>query len=134
MTFPHWSYFETIDEDLYAFSRQVEFDKANFATYSVQLTRLYLSICSEAEIVAKELCNKYSVALPQKPNIEDLRKVLMTKFPNITKLSITIRPLQLDVLPLADWDSGTSPRWWVNYNKLLGWRRLSALAVSFSYF
>ena len=46
MSYPHWSLFEVIDEDLRAFSRQVEFAEANFSTYSVTLLRLYLSICS----------------------------------------------------------------------------------------
>ncbi len=37
--YPHWSLFEVIDEDLLAFSRQVEFAEDNFATYSIALLR-----------------------------------------------------------------------------------------------
>jgi hypothetical protein len=53
MANPHWSLFEVIDEDLHAFSREVEFSAANFSTYSVTLVRLYLSICSEVDVIAK---------------------------------------------------------------------------------
>ena len=58
MPYPHWTLFQVIDEDLYAFSRHVEFAEANFGTYSVDLLRLYLSICSEVDVIGKLLCQR----------------------------------------------------------------------------
>src|ERR1700737_3553425 len=51
--YPHWAVFETIVDDLHDYSRYVEFHAANFKTFSVHLTRLYLSICSEIDVVLK---------------------------------------------------------------------------------
>jgi hypothetical protein len=41
------------------FSRHVEFAEANCQTYSIDLLRSYLSICSEIDVVAKMLCERY---------------------------------------------------------------------------
>jgi hypothetical protein len=61
MANPHWSLFEVIDEDLHAFSREVEFAAANLSTYSVTLVRLYLSICSEVDVIAGLKSNMLTV-------------------------------------------------------------------------
>jgi len=58
MRFPHWLFFDALDDELHSLSRVVEFDKANFPTFSVQLARLYLSIGSEIDVVAKLLCTQ----------------------------------------------------------------------------
>jgi hypothetical protein len=50
---PHWALFQTIDEDLHEYPRYLEFQEDNFRPYSVNLARLYLSIGSEIDIVAK---------------------------------------------------------------------------------
>ena len=57
-TGPHWAFFETIDEDLHEYSRYLEFHRDNFKAYSVNLARLYLSICSEMHVLLKVICDK----------------------------------------------------------------------------
>jgi hypothetical protein len=77
MTHPqHWTLFEVIDEDLQSFSRQVEFAPANFLTYSVTLLRLYLSVCSEIDVVAKLLCQRVGAVLSDRPNMDHYRHAL----------------------------------------------------------
>ena len=66
MAHPHWSLFKVIDEDLQAFSREVEFADANFSTYSVTLLRLYLSICSEVDVIAKLLCQREQLSFTKR--------------------------------------------------------------------
>jgi hypothetical protein len=39
--FIHWTFFETIDEDLYAYSRYLEFNPKNYGAFSINLARLY---------------------------------------------------------------------------------------------
>jgi hypothetical protein len=108
MSYPHWTLFQVIDEDLLAFSRQVEFADANFKTYSVALTRLYLSICSEIDVVAKLICQREQLSLP-KENMDEYRKALAAKYPNLSKLNITIRPMARQILPWEEWDQNRNP-------------------------
>ena len=118
MTYLHWTLFETIDEDLLAFSRQVEFAEANFPTYSVYLSRLYLTICSEIDVVAKLLCERID-SEAKAENINEYRDVIGPKYPNFSRLSITIRPMGLDLVPWEewqDWKAKKNPSWWSFHN------------------
>jgi hypothetical protein len=112
MSHPHWTLFEVIDEDLHAFSRQVEFAQPNFSTYSVTLLRLYLSICSEVDVVAKLLCQRTGANLSGRPNMDDYRKCLKVQHPNLSGVRVTIRPMALPVLPWQTWDQDKNPDWW----------------------
>ena len=73
MPYPHWTSFEVINEDFHEFSRHVEFAEANFQTYSIDLLRLYLSICSEIDVVAKMLCERERL---KRPNMDHRRSAL----------------------------------------------------------
>ncbi len=112
MTYPHWTLFEVIDEDLRAFSRQVEFASANFPTYSVALLRLYLSICSEVDVVAKLLCQRIGAALPGRPNMDHYRQALKAQYPNLSTLKITVRPMAYEIFPWLAWEQDKNPDWW----------------------
>lgn len=112
MTYPHWTLFRVIDEDLREFSRQVEFVPANFSTYSVTLLRLYLSICSEIDVVAKPLCQRVDARLPDRPNMDHYRQALKAQYPNLSAVRITIRPMALALLPWQAWEEDMNPDWW----------------------
>jgi hypothetical protein len=112
MTYPHWSLFQVIDEDLHAFSRHVEFAEANYSVYSVDLLRLYLSICSEVDVIGKLLCTRIGATLRERPDMVDYRKHLKRAYPNLSGLKITIRPLALSVVPWDAWNQDANPEWW----------------------
>lgn len=112
MANPHWSLFEVIDEDLQAFSREVEFADANFSTYSVTLLRLYLSICSEVDVIAKLLCQRIGATLSNRPDMNEYRQNLKPKFPNLSGVKITIRPMAHPILPWDAWNQNQNPDWW----------------------
>jgi hypothetical protein len=92
----HWTFFEPIDEDLLAFSRQVEFAE-DIGTYSVYFARLYLTICSEVDVVAKLLCKRIDPSSEPK-DINQYREIIASKYSN-SHLMVSIRPMSLEVLP-----------------------------------
>jgi hypothetical protein len=88
----HWSFFEMVDDDLHSFSRRVEFAEANFPTYSVYLAGLYLSICSEIDVVAKLLCKR--IKPDENPDsITDYRRIIPPHYDFLPKLKFTLSPL-----------------------------------------
>jgi hypothetical protein len=115
--------FEVIDEDLHEFSRHVEFvEKPNFATYSVTLVRLYLSICSEVDVVAKLLCQRDGVD-PKASDMDEYRESLKPKYPNLATLSIFLKPMPEKEKGLTPWHSWNNtppanPTWWTKHNKV----------------
>jgi len=115
MRFPHWRFFESLDDELHSLSRIVDFSPDNLPTYSVHLARLYLSICSEIDVVAKLLCAR--IAPSEKPgNIDQYRSLITTRFPNFSNLQIEMPGHELDFQPWASWNAGKNPSWWKSYN------------------
>jgi len=117
MRFPHWQFFESLDDELHSLSRIIEFAPKNFSTFSVHLARLYLSVGSEIDVVAKLLCA--GIAPAQKPErINEYRPLVTGKFPNFRQLRVELPSHDLDFQPWASWDSNDNPQWWKNYNKV----------------
>lgn len=115
MTFPHWQFFESLDDELDSLSRVIEFAPENFTVFSVQLARLYLSICSEIDVVAKLLCARTAPS-ESADNINKYRVLVTTHFPNFAQLHIELPTYALDFQPWVSWASGSNPKWWKSYN------------------
>lgn len=116
----HWTFFETVDEDLLTFSRQVEFAEDNFSTYSVYLARLYLTICSEIDVVAKLLCGRIAPST-KADDINQYREIIVPGYPHFSHLMVSIRPMSLEILPWLEWqtlEGQKNPPWWSFHNKV----------------
>jgi hypothetical protein len=117
MTFPHWQFFESVDEELLTISRYVEFCSANFQTHSIELARLYLSVCSEIDVVAKLVCDRISPGIAVK-NIIDYRACILQKYPNFSGLKIELPNHNLAFIPWEAWGKANNPAWWQSYNNV----------------
>ena len=117
MRFPHWQFFESLDDELHSLSRIVDFSKDNFSTYSVHFARLYLSVCSEIDVVAKLLCAQIQAFAPPE-NIDGYRALIAPKFPNFSTLRIEMPGHELDFQPWSAWNSNVNPQWWKSYNQV----------------
>ena len=115
MEFPHWQFFESVDDELYSLSRTIEFTPENYTTFSVHLSRLYLSICSEIDVVAKLLSRRIA-PLKEPKNIDDYRPLITARFPNFSQLRIEMPSHALEFQPWRMWHSGENPKWWRSYN------------------
>jgi hypothetical protein len=118
----YWSFFRTIDEDLHQLRRFVEFSEANFSTYSVELVRLYLSIGSEVDVVAKLLCGQIDSS-KQPKKITEYRPIITGQYPLLADLDIHIRGTAITLKPWSGWNSA-SPTWWTKYNDVKHKRHL----------
>jgi hypothetical protein len=113
----HWSFFEAIDADLHEYSRYIEFDARNFAAYSVNFARLYLSICSEIDVVLKMLC-KHLGQPAQGSDINHYRDVITQKYQNFGTSRVLVRPMNRLFVPWSEWKTPKkdNPAWWRSYN------------------
>jgi hypothetical protein len=115
MRFPHWQFFESLDDELHSLSRIIEFDNGNFATFSVLMARLYLSVGSEIDVVAKLLCARIDAAAKVR-NMDDYREVITKRHPNFAALKTELPGHELEFQPWITWSHGTNPSWWKSYN------------------
>ncbi len=117
MQYSHWHYYKSILGDLETLSRYIEISKDNYSTYSIELTRLLLSIGSEIDVVAKLLCK---AANPEAPatNIINYRKTITSEFPHLPKTEVLIAKHSISLTPWKSWFEEKTPEWWACYNNV----------------
>lgn len=114
----HWNYFLTLERDLDVLSRYVEFVNANFACYSLEITRALFAAASEVDVVAKQLCVKANTT-SSASTINQYRDEIKIAYPNIVNFKVTIPRFGLALSPWTNWnDAHGVPDWWTAYNKV----------------
>ena len=117
MTFPHWDYFLAIDRDLDVLSRYIDFVDANMAVYSTELTKLYLSVCSEIDVVARQLTKKIDQTAKTR-SIDDYRRRISPRYPYFLRFPVAVRRYGSSLVPWESWSADKNPSWWQSYNKV----------------
>ena len=117
MNYPHWEYFLALDADLEQAARFVALEPANFSSYSIEFVRLYLSACSEIDVVAKTLCEQIA-SQKRRENINDYRTVIAKAYPKFPTFKAAIPRYGLEFQPWAEWQLGENPAWWQSYNNV----------------
>ena len=58
-----WQYYLSLEEELLATKKYVSFDKVNRKTYSLEYLKIYQAVCSEIDVVGKELARAVDSSL-----------------------------------------------------------------------
>lgn len=111
------AYYKALEEDVEKLSRYIEITEDNFNVYSVELTRLYLSICSEVDVLLKLLCEQVSGKKPNE-NINYYREVIQEYLPRLANHEIHCSGLREHIKPWEEFEAGQSPSWWKYHNKV----------------
>ena len=114
----HWNYLLAIENDLVRLSRYVEFEKRNFACFSIEIARILLTASAEADVVCKQLCLKLDES-SSADNIHMYRDQIKVAYPNICDFEVILSRYGITAKPWAKWieDEGV-PDWWTAYNKV----------------
>lgn len=117
-----WRYFLSIDEDLQRISRYIEFSSPNYEVYSVELVRLYLSVCSEVDSLMKKVCitadkESYNKLVKGKnPTMDIYRTVICKAYPLFHTIECPIPEYQLTFRPWESFKVDKNPGWWRDHN------------------
>jgi len=109
------NYYLLLERDLEVIFKYIEPEDANMKTYSLENVRLYLSICSEIDILFKQVLSG-----PNLKNIDQYRKKMNKKYGKnfynqkvkIEKYGITAKS------PWINFKNDKNPSWWTSYNKI----------------
>ena len=115
--FIHWNYFIALEEDLEKVARYIEFDEANYETYSLELAHLLLATASEVDVVLKSLCNMLNSTKEHK-NMYHYRTTIMAFIPELSNEEVSIPRHGLTLTPLINWSNDKAPYWWESYNNV----------------
>lgn len=112
----YWRYYESLEEDFIKTIRYVSLEEENFNTYSIEYSRLLQAICSEIDVVLKELSSKDG---DEKTNIAQYYKYIEENRPTLINEEVkVIKFLNLKLYPLKNWTQKDSPTWWSSHNKI----------------
>ena len=111
------SYYQAFEKDIEQVSRFIEINPDNFKVYSVELTRLYLSICSEVDVAMKVLCSL--VAADEKPkNMTGYIGILKRECSSMLSHSVNLVGFNMSLEPWKELEHGDQLTWWTEHNKV----------------
>ena len=119
----YWNYYLRIEEDFYNTRNFVEFSEDNFGTYSIEYLKLYLSVCSEIDVVGKYIAKSFNNS--SKPNnIMEWWKEIIEKLKFENKYLYDVEISFIDIKTIIPWENfnypnnpnANSPAWWRTYN------------------
>lgn len=131
----YWEYFLEIEEQFLESKKFVAFDDANSKTFSVEYLKLYQAVCSEIDVVGKEIAYAMDSSFEsQNANIQKWGYVIQKHFPEL-KNTLIIFNDETEVHPFKDWeyeeytdkkgrirlrvlDGKRTITWWRDYNKV----------------
>lgn len=124
----HWYYFLSLEKEIIGIAEHIEIDRANYKTFSVSLTKSYLSICSEIDVILKMLCRNSDAdewrktqngfTDKQYPDISVYKAFINKHHPTFKTIEINIPLHNIQIIPWNNWNKGFNPEWWDKYNKV----------------
>jgi hypothetical protein len=112
----HWNYFRSLEDDFEATDRYVEICGDNFNTYSIEYTRLFVSICSEVDVCLKILCDNIRNGFAGREMKEYRKEIMSSDRKHYPNLVIGMRSRFISCQPWEDWACNKAPDWWDAYN------------------
>ena len=86
----YWNYFLELEEEFLLTQKYVTFDKLNFNTFSAEYIKLIQAVCSEIDVVAKEIASYFNSSFEDEknPNIQRWGFVIQSGLPEICTHSV----------------------------------------------
>lgn len=136
----YWDYFLELEDQFIETKRFVAFDKANAKAYSIEYLKLYQAVCSEIDVVGKEIAVAFNpkFKIDHNTNIKKWGYEVQKKLPQIKNVVISFNGEE-SIIPFKDWeyeqhttttkkggkrttlkikDDRKPISWWSNYNDI----------------
>lgn len=115
-----WRFYLQLENDFISTLNYVELSRDNYNTYSKEYTKQLLSICSEIDVVCKELCYYTSKTTSKHIGncIKEIYKYYKNQNNDFTDIKIKCLYTDETLQPMKGWTPNKEPFWWKNYNQL----------------
>ena len=132
----YWQYFLELEEQFLSTKRYVAFDKANFKTFSTEYLKLLEAVCSEIDVVGKEIAHQISTSFKVSDSSNNIQKWWYVIQDWVVENHDTVTLLnELTFSPWKDYrieqyvdakgatrhrleGESKTPYWWTSYNKV----------------
>ena len=102
----YFKYYQTLEEQFISMQKYVEIDQLNMNTYSIEYLKLFQAVCSELDVVAKEIALFFDKTFKTKESsISKWGYVIQENLPEILSTEIGIRDVTSygAIAPYANW-------------------------------
>lgn len=132
----YWSYYMELETQLIETKRYVEFDVDNAKTFSIEYLKLYQAVCSEIDVVGKEIASYLNrdFKVDGRTNIQKWGYEIQKSFPMIKDKIVCFDEIY-EVQPFENWayekyhdkngyekfrvfGGKKAVPWWTSYNKV----------------
>lgn len=110
-----WNYFLSLDDDLASTSQYVEPTQPN--VYSFEFLKIIILSCSEVETTLKYMCKEIEENKKIKGDIGEYKRIILGKYPDITRASVRIDRIHKKIMPFENWDK-EKLFWWESYQNI----------------
>ena len=123
----YWNYYLRLEEEFYDTRNFVEFSEDNFGTYSIEYLKLYLSVCSEIDVVGKFIAKSINSRFDlENANIKKWWAEIIEKLKYKNQYLYEFDVNFVDIKAIIPWSNfnypsnpdANSPTWWGTYNKV----------------
>ena len=112
----HWRYFLSLEKEVVATLRYVEFDSSQSEVYSFEFARLLILVCSELDVVFKVICDSVNVD-EGADSVGKYQRCIAAKY-KVEAEQVRIDRFSLVLTPFDLWSSSRPPPWWTAQNKV----------------
>lgn len=120
-----WRYYEILESDFVNTIRYVSLCSENFNTYSIEYARLLQDICSEVEVLLKEICGIHNKI---KYNYYTLISKLKESKPDLFNYTVSLKKyFNHEIKPFECEEEKSVPNWWTSHNNVKHYRKQSMI-------
>ena len=126
----YWNYFLLLEQDFLNTEKYISIDINNAHSFSIEYLKLYLSVCSEVDVILKTFCKLVDNAY-KGDNIMEHLYLLTNQFNYLTEQKVILNKYDLTFMPWVDVNievryakygykkyKGNLPNWWHHYNNV----------------
>lgn len=121
----YWRQYKLLEKKMIEISDYITITPKNYPVFSPQLLSMYLTICSEVDSVADELCSLLGITNgKEKFGINRKINIIVDKYKNLKKWRcVTKYPLNIvSLVPFEKFENDQPADWWQSYNKVKHFR------------
>lgn len=113
----HWNYFISIENEFIELEKIIPIDSVNKNTFSLNYLKLLFTICSEFDVLFKEVLkfNEYE-GRPKDWSIITYKDFINERCPNFLN-EIILYKNDNECCPFEDWVNSNELNWWKVYNR-----------------
>ena len=115
----HWNYLLSLEKDVEVLSRFIEFNKDNFKSFSLEMSRLLMASTAEIDVVCKQICKQLNDK-SKAGSINKYRVEILKEYRDIPRFQVIMPRYGLSLTPWINWKNRKNnvPFWWTANNKI----------------